>query len=143
MELIDTHCHLDGKSFAQDLGPVIDRALKAGVTTMVAIGSGDGPPDLEAGIRLAEAYPFIYATVGVHPHEASKADESTWTELRSLASHPKVVAVGEIGLDYHYNFSPPGVQRDVFVRQLEIARDSALPIVIHTQIGRASCRESV
>jgi TatD DNase family protein len=133
MELIDTHCHLDGKSFAQDLGPVIDRALKAGVTTMVAIGSGDGPPDLEAGIRLAEAYPFIYATVGVHPHEASKADECSWTELRSLASHPKVVAVGEIGLDYHYNFSPPEVQREVFVRQLEIARDSALPIVIHTR----------
>ncbi|MBE0656744.1 MAG: TatD family hydrolase [Bryobacteraceae bacterium] len=133
MELIDTHCHLDGNSFAHDLEQVVERALAAGVTTMVAIGSGDGPPDLEAGIRLAEAYPFIYATVGVHPHEASKADESTWTELRSLASHPKVVAIGEIGLDYHYNFSPPEVQRDVFVRQLEIARESNLPIVIHTR----------
>ncbi|MBA3975400.1 MAG: TatD family deoxyribonuclease [Candidatus Solibacter sp.] len=133
MELIDTHCHLDGKSFVHDLGPVIGRALAAGVTTMVAIGSGDGPPDLSAGIRLAEAYPFIYATVGVHPHEASKADDSTWPELRALASHPKVVAIGEIGLDSHYNFSPPDVQREVFVRQLEIARDSALPIVIHTR----------
>lgn len=133
MELIDTHCHLDGKSFAQDLEQVIDRALASGVTTMVAIGSGDGPPDLEAGIRLAEAYPFIYATVGVHPHEASKADESTWAKLRLLASHPKVVAVGEIGLDYHYSFSPREVQREVFVRQLEIARDAELPIVIHTR----------
>jgi TatD DNase family protein len=133
MELIDTHCHLDGNTFAQDLGPVIDRALAAGVTTMVAVGSGDGPPDLSAGIRLAEAYPFIYATVGVHPHEASKADESTWSELRALASRPKVVAIGEIGLDYHYNFSPPELQREVFVRQLEIARDSNLPIVIHTR----------
>jgi TatD DNase family protein len=133
MELIDTHCHLDGNSFAKDLEQVVERALAAGVTTMVAIGSGDGPPDLAAGIRLAEAYPFIYATVGVHPHEASKADESTWPGLRSLASHPKVVAIGEIGLDYHYNFSPPEVQREVFVKQLQIACDSDLPIVIHTR----------
>lgn len=130
---VDSHCHLDGKSFDSDRVQVIERARAAGVETLVAIGSGDGPPDLEAGIRLAEAYSFIYATIGVHPHEAAKADESTWVDLRSLASHPKVVAIGEIGLDYHYNFSPRDVQREVFVKQLEIARGAGLPIVIHTR----------
>ena len=133
ISLVDTHCHLDGKTFDQDRDAVIARAREAGVGTLVAIGSGDGPPDLEAGIRLADAYPFIYATVGVHPHEAAKADEATWTDLIPLTAHPKVVAVGEIGLDYHYNFSPPETQRQVFVRQLEIARDANLPIVIHTR----------
>ncbi|HPT26502.1 MAG TPA: TatD family hydrolase [Bryobacteraceae bacterium] len=133
IELIDSHCHLDGKTFDQDRAQAIERARAAGVETLVAIGSGDGPPDLEAGIRLAEAYPFIYATVGVHPHEASKADESVWFSLTSLADHPKVVAVGEIGLDYHYDFSPRDVQRAAFERQLRIARDTSLPIVIHTR----------
>ncbi|MGB9610063.1 MAG: TatD family hydrolase, partial [Bryobacteraceae bacterium] len=102
-------------------------------TRMVAIGTGEGPPDLEAGIRLAERYAFIDATVGVHPHDASKAGEDTWTELAALMGHPKVVAVGEIGLDYHYNFSPPEVQRAVFIRQMELAREARLPIIIHTR----------
>lgn len=133
MSLIDTHCHLDSDTFESDREAVIARARAAGVETMVAIGSGEGPPDLEAGIRLADAYPFIYATVGVHPHEASKADESVWANLAALTAHPKVVAVGEIGLDYHYNFSPPETQREAFARQLAIARDAGLPIVIHTR----------
>jgi TatD DNase family protein len=133
MTFVDSHCHLDGKSFNADRDTVIERALAAGVETMVAIGSGDGPPDLEAGIRLAESYPFIYATIGVHPHEASKADEAVWLNMAALAAHPKVVAIGEIGLDYHYDFSPRDTQRDVFERQLGIARDASLPIVIHTR----------
>lgn len=133
MTLVDTHCHLDGNSFEHDRDAVIARAREAGVEAMVAIGSGDGPPDLEAGIRLAATYPFIYATVGVHPHDASKADEGTWTNLIPLTAHAKVVAVGEIGLDYHYNFSPPETQREVFARQLTIARDANLPVVIHTR----------
>ncbi len=133
MTLVDTHCHLDGRTFEQDRDAVIARAREAGVETMVAIGSGDGPPDLEAGIRLAESYSFIYATVGVHPHDASKADDSTWANLIALAAYPKVVAVGEIGLDYHYNLSPPETQREVFSRQLAIARDAGLPIVVHTR----------
>jgi TatD DNase family protein len=133
MSLIDTHCHLDADTFESDREAVIARARAAGVETMVAIGSGEGPPDLEAGIRLAEAHPFIYATVGVHPHEASKADESVWANLVELTAHPKVVAVGEIGLDYHYNFSPPETQREVFARQLAISRDANLPVIIHTR----------
>lgn len=133
MTLIDSHCHLDAAVFDADREAVIRRALDAGVECMVAIGSGDGPPDLEAGLRLADAYDFIYATVGVHPHDASKATEETWGQLASLTAHEKVVAIGEIGLDYHYDLSPRETQRSVFVRQLELARDADLPIVIHTR----------
>jgi TatD DNase family protein len=133
MSLIDSHCHLDAQVFDEDRDAAIQRARDAGVEIMVAIGSGDGPPDLSAGIRLAEKYDFIYATVGVHPHHASKADESTWEELVSLIAHPKVIAVAEIGLDYHYDFSPRETQQTVFARQLQIARDTNLPIAIHTR----------
>src|ERR1700720_1196652 len=131
--MIDSHCHLDSEQFNDDRDAVIERALAAGVETMVAIGSGDGPPDLEVGVRLADRYPFIYATIGVHPHDASKATDETFDRLRELARHPKVLAIGEIGLDYHYDFSPREVQRAVFERQLEIAREAGKPIVIHTR----------
>jgi TatD DNase family protein len=133
MTLVDSHCHLDAKAFAADRDAAIARAREAGVETLVAIGSGDGPPDLEAGLRLAAAYPFIYATVGVHPHDAAKAEDSTYSELLSLAAKPKVIAIGEIGLDYHYNFAPPEVQRTVFIRQLGVAREAGVPVVIHTR----------
>ena len=133
MQIVDTHCHLDGERFDSDREAVIARARAAGVEWMVAIGTGDGPPDLEAGIRLADAYPFIYATVGVHPHEAAKATEATWVELLALTAHPKCVAVGEIGLDYHYDYSPRDTQKAAFVRQMQIARDAGQPIVIHTR----------
>ncbi len=100
---------------------------------MVAIGTGNGPPDLECGVRLAERHDFMYATVGVHPHDAAKATPETLARLRDLAEHPKVLAVGEIGLDYHYDFSPRDVQRAVFEQQLAIAAEAGLPIVIHTR----------
>jgi TatD DNase family protein len=130
---IDSHCHLDNEQFDADRDEVIQRALDAGVELMVAIGSGDGPPDLEAGIRLADRYPSFYCTVGVHPHEAAKATPETFKQLEQLLKHPKVVAIGEIGLDYHYDHSPRDVQRDVFVEQMRIARDARKPIVIHTR----------
>ncbi len=133
VKLIDSHCHLDSEQFAEDREAVIERALAAGVEHMVAIGSGDGPPDLEAGIRLADRYLFIYATIGVHPHDASQATDETYRKLRELTAHPKVIAMGEIGLDYHYDHSPRDVQRDVFVEQMRIARDERKPIVIHTR----------
>jgi len=131
--LVDSHCHLDDSKFDDDREQAIERALAAGVTRMLAIGTADGPPDLEVAIRLAERYPFIYATIGVHPHDAAKASEETFARLRELAAHPKVIAIGEIGLDYHYDFSPRDVQRAVFDRQLAIAADAAKPIVIHTR----------
>ncbi len=131
--LIDSHCHLDDAQFDPDREAVIKRALEAGVELMLAIGAGSGPPDLEAAIRLAEAHPRIYATVGVHPHDAAKARDESFARFEELLSHPKVVAAGEIGLDYHYDFSPREVQREVFARQMRIAREAAKPIVIHTR----------
>jgi TatD DNase family protein len=133
VKLIDSHCHLDSEQFDADRDAVIGRALAAGVEHMVAIGSGDGPPDLEAGIRLADRYAPLLATVGVHPHDASKATDDIYRRLAALAAHPKVVAVGETGLDYHYDHSPRAVQRDVFIEQMRIARDARKPIVIHTR----------
>jgi len=131
--LIDSHCHLDDASFDADRGEVLDRAGRAGVGLVLAIGSGDGPPDLEAGIRVAEAYSGVYATVGVHPHEASRADAAALETLERLCAHPKVLAVGEIGLDYHYDHSPRETQGEVFAAQLAIARRAGKPIVIHTR----------
>jgi TatD DNase family protein len=132
-KLVDSHCHLDHEQFNADREAVIGRAIDAGVERMLAIGTGDGPPDLEAGVRLADRYPAIYATVGVHPHEAAKARPETYLRLAELLRHPKVLALGEIGLDYHYDFSPREVQRDVFIEQMRVASDLRKPIVIHTR----------
>jgi TatD DNase family protein len=128
---VDSHAHLDGKQFDADREAVIARALDAGVRAMVAIGNGDGPPVLDAGVRLAEKYPFMYATVGIHPHEARLADEAAYQEMERLARHPRVIAWGEIGLDYFYDHSPRETQKAVFARQMELAGAAKLPIVIH------------
>jgi TatD DNase family protein len=133
MTLVDSHCHLDDAQFDVDREAVIERARAAGVETMLAVGTGSWPPDLEAGIRLAEGHPEMVASVGVHPHDAAKATVETFERLRELLAHPKVVAMGEIGLDYHYNFSPPEVQREVFARQLEMAGAASRPVIIHTR----------
>ena len=128
---VDSHAHLDGKQFDSDREQVIARAREAGVRTMVAIGNGDGPPDLDAGVKLADKYPFMYATIGIHPHEARLASDHAYSEMERLARHPKVIAWGEIGLDYYYDHSPRDTQKDVFVRQMELAAAAKLPIVIH------------
>lgn len=131
--IVDSHCHLDDRSFDEDRDQVIASAREAGVGLMMAIGTGDGPPVLDCAIRLADQYPGVYATVGVHPHEAAKAGPETLGELERLAAHPKVLAIGEIGLDYHYDHSPRDVQRRVFIEQIELARKLRKPIVIHTR----------
>jgi TatD DNase family protein len=131
--LIDSHCHLDNEDFNADREAVIERALAAGVERMVAIGTGDGPPDLEVAVRLADSHACVLATVGVHPHDASKATPDTYLRLADLLNHPKVIALGEIGLDYHYDHSPRDVQQAVFVEQMRIAQDAKKPIVIHTR----------
>jgi len=128
---VDSHAHLDGKQFASDREEVIARAQEAGVRAIVAIGNGDGPPDLDAGVQLAEKYPFMYATIGIHPHEATLASDHAYTEMERLARHPKVIAWGEIGLDYFYDHSPRDTQKQVFSRQMELAATAKLPIVIH------------
>ena len=133
MKLVDSHCHLDDRQFDEDREAAIERARAAGVELFMAIGTGNGPPDLEAAVRLAERYPFMVATVGVHPHDAAKATPDTLDRLRELAQHSKVKAIGEIGLDYHYDFSPRDVQRAVFEQQLAIAAEAGKPVVIHTR----------
>ena len=133
MRLIDSHVHLDDEKFDADRDAAIERALAAGVECMMAIGTGGGPSDLEVATRMADRYPFLYATIGVHPHDASKAGEETWTRMRALVAHAKVLAIGEIGLDYHYDFSPRDVQRAVFEQQLALATECGKPIVIHTR----------
>jgi TatD DNase family protein len=131
--VIDSHCHLDSAEFDDDRDAVIERAFAAGVEQMMAIGTGNGPPDLEAGVRLADKYPAFYATVGIHPHDAAKAGPDDFKHLSDLLSHSKVLAVGEIGLDYHYDFSPREIQQAVFIEQMGIAVAARKPIVIHTR----------
>ena len=131
--LVDSHCHLDSRRFDGDREAVISRAREAGVSLMMSIGTGEGPPDLEAGIRLATEHSDITATVGVHPHDASKFDDSIAARLEDLCAHPEVVAFGEIGLDYHYDNSPRRVQQRAFVTQMEIASAQRLPVAIHTR----------
>jgi TatD DNase family protein len=133
VSLIDSHCHLDSAEFNDDRDAAIERALGAGVENMLAIGTGDGPPDLEAGVRLADKHPAFYATVGIHPHDAAKAGPDDFRHLADLLSHPKVLAVGEIGLDYHYDFSPREIQKSAFIEQVGIAAEARKPIVIHTR----------
>jgi len=128
---VDSHAHLDGKQFDSDREQVIARAREAGVQAIVAIGNGDGPAQVDCGIQLAEKYDFIYATLGIHPHEAQLADEAAYQNMERLARHPKVIAWGEIGLDYYYDHSPRDVQKEVFTRQMELAAAAKLPIVIH------------
>jgi TatD DNase family protein len=140
--LVDSHAHLEGKRFDADREQVLERAREAGVETILAIGIGDGPGTLDCAIRLAEKqgeagstaasnHPKLYATVGIHPHEAALAADKDFAELEQLAKHPKVIAWGEIGLDYFYHHSPRDVQKQVFVKQMELARAAELPIVIH------------
>jgi TatD DNase family protein len=131
--MIDSHCHLDSADFDEDRDAVIERAAAAGVEHMLAIGTGNGPPDLEAGLRLAEKHPAFYATVGIHPHDAAKAGPGDFRRLSDLLSHPKALAVGEIGLDYHYDFSPREVQKSAFMEQMGIAAAAKKPIIIHTR----------
>ena len=133
MPLIDSHCHLDDERFAEDREAVIQRALEAGVSHMMSIGTGDGPPDYEVAIRIAEKYDCVYATVGVHPHAAKQFDNESSARLADLLKHPKVLGLGEIGLDYHYDFAPRDVQHRTFLDQIEVAKSAGKPIIIHTR----------
>jgi TatD DNase family protein len=119
------------EQFDTDREQTIARARENGIATIVAIGSGTGPGSLDCGIQLAERHEFIYATIGIHPHEANLATDADFQELEQLAKRPKVIAWGEIGLDYFYDHSPREAQQQVFTRQMELARAAKLPIVIH------------
>ena len=131
---IDSHAHIESEDFDGDRSLMIGRALDAGIDIIVAVGNGEVAKDSHAGaFRIAEKYDFIYTTVGVHPHEARLLDERLYARLSEYAAHPKVIAWGEIGLDYHYDNSPRDVQCDAFRKQLQMARERRLPAVIHTR----------
>jgi TatD DNase family protein len=134
---IDSHAHLDGKRYDSDRAQVLARAKQSGIEVFLAIGNGEGPDTADCGIRLAEQYsgkpeyPEIWASVGIHPHDAALANDAAYAQLEQWAHHPRVIAWGEIGLDYFYDHSPRDVQNAVFLRQMELARAAKLPIIIH------------
>jgi TatD DNase family protein len=132
---VDSHAHLDDPDFNADREAVIERARAAGLHYLLTVGGGTGPDNLEAPVALAERHDWIYATVGVHPHDARNFAEYHAQQISELAQRPRVIGIGEIGLDYHYDNSPREIQKHVLIRQLELARQGGLPIVIH-------CREA-
>lgn len=135
MKLVDSHCHIDGSQFDDDRDEVIARARAAGLVAMLNIGSGSPREDsFEKTVALAQKYDFIFAAVGIHPHDASEYTDEVERRLLGLAqSTEKVVAWGEIGLDFYYDHSPREVQTDVFRRQIRVAREIGLPIIIHSR----------
>src|SRR5260370_26917421 len=142
MELIDSHAHIDFPQFAEDRDAMLVRARTAGLTTLLAIGSGPGPEKLDAAIPFAEQHDWIYATVGTHPHEAKDLTPAHLEQLAKLAKHPRVIAYGEIGIDYFYDHSPRDVQLRVFREQMELAAKAKLPIIIHCRDPGPECSKS-
>ena len=129
--LIDSHVHLDDLRYDTDRDTVLQRAEAAGVETMVTIGCDLATS--QAAVALAQTHQQVFATIGVHPHEAKEIKDGWYEAFRSLARQPKVVAYGEIGLDYHYDHSPREIQRERFREQIHLARELGLPLIIHTR----------
>src|SRR3990167_2568576 len=129
MAFVDTHVHLHFPEFRSEIEQVVQRARDAGVRCLINVGT-----DLESSrraVEVAEQYDFVFATVGIHPHDAKEATSRTWNEIAKLAQHDKVVAIGEVGLDFYRNLSPKEVQRKVFIRFMELATRTDLPLVLH------------
>jgi TatD DNase family protein len=137
LPLIDTHCHLDFEDFGAERGAIIDRGRAQGIRWFVTIGSGRGAESADAAVALSHEHADVLATVGVHPHDASAATEAVMTAMHTLALDPRVVAVGEVGLDYHYDHSPRAVQQEAFRAFVRLAREVRKPIVIHTRSAPA------
>ncbi|HEV2498501.1 MAG TPA: TatD family hydrolase [Terriglobia bacterium] len=132
---MDSHAHLDGTEFDADREQVIERARSAGVHHLMVIGTGATYREIGAALLIAEQIEGAYSAAGIHPHEAQHFLASDFAELRAMAQNPRFRAVGEIGLDYHYDHSPREAQREIFIRQLALARELKLPVLIH-------CREA-
>ncbi len=140
---LDSHAHLEEQHFGSDLNSILQRAQAAGVKVILAVGNGSlGQERHLESIANAAKYDFLYSAVGVHPHEAGDCDERFLEQLKILArQEKKVVAWGEIGLDYHYDFSPRRVQQQVFEKQLQAAHDLGLPVVVHSREAEADTLE--
>lgn len=135
--MIDSHAHVEGQEFDADRDDVLARARAAGVEAIVCVGSGRDAGSARRAVDLARASPDLWAAVGIHPHDAARATDADFDEIRRLAGDPRVVAVGETGLDYHYDHSPPGAQRDAFRRFIRMAREVARPVVVHVRDAHA------
>ncbi|MDH4238541.1 MAG: TatD family hydrolase [Phycisphaerae bacterium] len=131
MELIDTHCHLTFNDLAGDIDAVIERSIAAGVTSWITVGTDPGHN--QKAIELAKKYDNMYAAVGVHPHDAKDVTGQAIRQLHALAQNKKVVAIGETGLDFHYDHSPRDRQAEVFTSHLQLAGELALPVIIHSR----------
>jgi TatD DNase family protein len=144
MSLTDSHAHLADERILPQVDQVVERAALAGVETIVCIGTDAS--DSRTALGLALRFPGVYATAGVHPHAADRASEEAFATVRELIAHSKVVALGETGLDYHYDFSPRERQRASFARHLELAADTGLPVIVHSREAdddlRAMLREA-
>jgi len=136
---VDSHCHLELPDFDADREDVFARARRAQVDYLIAIGGAAGPGHLRSGLNIAEDRPHVWATTGIHPHDARDAREEHFMEMSVLAGHPKIVAIGEIGLDYFHDHSPRDVQEKIFIRQMELAAAARLPIVIHCRDAWPDC----
>lgn len=137
--LFDTHVHLNAEQFNDDLQEVIERAQAEGITEMVVVGFDR--PTITKAIELCETYDFIYASVGWHPVDAIDMQPEDLEWLRELSAHPKVVAIGEMGLDYHWDKSPKEIQKEVFRQQIQLAKEVKLPIIIHNREATADIVE--
>ncbi len=135
--LVDSHCHLDFADFGPEREAVLARGRDAGVVWFVTIGSGRGTESAPDAVALAHAHADVVATVGVHPHDAKQADEAAVARIEALAADPRVVAVGEVGLDFHYDLSPRDAQAEAFRRFVAVARRAKKPLVIHTRAAPA------
>jgi TatD DNase family protein len=132
---VDSHAHIDGEEYDADRDEVVKRAREAGVCAILNVGTGDPHSgSLERAVEVAERYEDVYAAVGVHPHDARLFNDEATRRIQALVKKsPRVIAWGEIGLDYHYDNSPRDVQREVFTQQLRLAREAGLPVVIHSR----------
>jgi TatD DNase family protein len=141
VRLVDSHAHLESPQFDEDRRAVLERTREVGVELLLAIGSGSGTQSLDAAIPFAEEHDWIYATVGIHPHDAKDVTEEHFARLDELAQHSRVIGWGEMGLDYFYDHSPRDIQKEVFTRQLGQAEKARLPLVIHCRDAWADCLE--
>ncbi|MDP3533384.1 MAG: TatD family hydrolase [Alphaproteobacteria bacterium] len=137
LQFVDSHCHLDYDEFQAEFDAIIERAQNVGVTHMTTIGTS--LKNFPNTLKIAEKVPFIYATIGIHPHDAEKEKDATYEDLANGAKHPKVIGIGETGLDYFYEHSPKELQQQLFRLHIKVARDFDLPLIVHTRDADDDC----
>jgi len=136
---VDAHCHLEKTTYRAELDAVVQRAIDIGIVRFVAVGSSRVSRGADEAVELAERLDAVFATAGIHPHEAAKAEDADFERIEGHLAHPKVVSLGEIGLDYHYDKSPRDVQRAVFHQQLQMGRRHERPVMLHVREAHEDC----